>query len=813
MTNIFYDDSPLSRQKAGNKTVSSLDRFGRAELIEDLAREIGRSVSNDGSLVVSIEGPWGSGKTSAKNMLVESLNEFWSKTMREFHDSEGSPSVYPRLVNVEFDPWLFSGCNDVVVLMFSSIRNAIDEYLSKESAEQASSAKTIKAIGKAVGVISNPDKTGALKTISEGLQWVSDSLDPANKNAKPLIQARDELIRQLRMLPENYAIIVYIDEIDRLDDKDIATLFKALKSVGDLPHIVYVPVFDRQIVTSALDNVSQPGRGYEYLEKIVQIPIVLPEIPTDVVWSDFKKEVDSLSADGCKTTEQDHSACNLFKLNKHMFAKLESSLHDFKEYDPVSSEQPVKVESNPVRFYMDHKDYTPNKREGLIKDIINYQENKIDKDGFAFIEYNAGNIRNFIICNDDRQLDFISRNKKNLTDYIIKNEKQQSDFILNIKDNLAAYFKEDADSRQHFIEANKSEIIDFVIRDVDFMKAYVKTHSDIVADYFWDDLDALRDYIARHDEQVKAFICSRFWSKRASLNMHNSAINYFTENKRKLQSYITSCADMIAKCLVNRSTGINTNIQWKKFNKFIDINSNTFVELATGNQHILSDYISTKRGNINPDEHFFENYIAKYNKINGMGSVLKSYIEENAAPVSDQVTAELKNELEQSITRLEGKSSKRQLLESCVRPFVNSYRDMHRIINAFRIPALQLKNKVNLAELLYITAIKLYDHDFYEWIYQHRDDLVSKQPMLMRRSQDHDQYVSGELDDLPSQNQHPSDDVTDRRRIALSILFPEYQKMHFNAGNDCDDAAFVIDDSDNGISNESLFKKVFSAVD
>lgn len=273
MTNFFYDDSPLSRQKAGNHKVSSLDKFGRTELIKNLAHEIVESVSDNGSLVVSIEGPWGSGKTSAKNMLVESLNEFWSKEMQEFHDSEGSQGVYPRLVNVEFDPWLFSGCNDVVVLMFSSIRNAIDEYLAKESEEKASTVSKIKSAGKAIGVISNLDKTGTLKTISEGLQWVSDSLDPASKNAKPLIQARDELIRQLRMLPENYAIIVYIDEIDRLDDKDIAALFKALKSVGNLPHIVYVPVFDRQIVASALDNVSQPGRGYEYLEKIVQIPI------------------------------------------------------------------------------------------------------------------------------------------------------------------------------------------------------------------------------------------------------------------------------------------------------------------------------------------------------------------------------------------------------------------------------------------------------------------------------------------------------------------------------------------------------------
>lgn len=818
MTNFFYDDSPLSRQKAGNDTVSSLDKFGRTKLIKNLAHKIVESVSDNGSLVVSIEGPWGFGKTSAKNMLVESLNEFWSKEMQEFHDSEGSQGVYPRLVNVEFDPWLFSGCNDVVVLMFSSIRNAIDEYLAKESEEKASTVSKIKSAGKAIGVISNLDKTGTLKTISEGLQRVSDSLDPASKNTKPLIQARDELIRQLRMLPKNYAIIVYIDEIDRLDDKDIAALFKALKSVGNLPHIVYVPVFDRQIVASALDNVSQPGRGYEYLEKIVQIPIVLPEIPTDVVWADFKKEVDSLFADDYKTTRQNHSACNLFKLNKHMFEKLESSLLDSMKCDLIPSKQPVEVKSRPVRFYMHHKDYTPDKREELIKSIVNYQENKIEKDNFSFTEYNVDNICNFIICNDNRQLDFISHNKKNLTNYITKNKKQRFDFILNIKDDLAAYFKDDADSRRYFIKANKSEIVDFSTRNVDFLKDYTKTHSDAVANYFCDDFDVLRGYIVRHADQVKAFIYDEFLRNniRGAVDMPDSAVTYFIENKRSLQKYIIRNVDMIAECLVDVSTGIASLSyisEKEKFNKFIDANSDTLVELATDNQNILSNFISTKEGNINLNEHFFENYIEKCDKINGMDGVLKSYIEENAASVSKQVTMELETELDQSITKLEDKSSKRQLLESCVRPFVSSYRDMHRIINAFRIPALQLKDTVNLAELLYITAIKLYDHDFYDWIYQHRDDLVSKQPMLSGRPRDHDQYVIGELDGLPSQNQRPSDGVADRRRIALSILFPEYQKMHFNAGNDCDDVAFVIDGSDSGISNESLFKKIFSAVD
>ena len=58
-------------------------------------------------------------------MLEESLTECWANKRKHSNN-------YPRLINAEFDPWLFSGSNDVVSLMFSSIINAIDVYLPEE---------------------------------------------------------------------------------------------------------------------------------------------------------------------------------------------------------------------------------------------------------------------------------------------------------------------------------------------------------------------------------------------------------------------------------------------------------------------------------------------------------------------------------------------------------------------------------------------------------------------------------------------------------------------------------------------------------
>lgn len=287
--NAFDDDLPLSKQKAGNQSIANLDRFDRAKFIERLAGMISESVSNDGSLVVSLEGPWGFGKTSAKNMLAEALQNRWHEKRA---DEKG---CYPRLITVEFDPWLFSGSNDVVALMFSSIINAIEDLAAKQD-KQASMAAKFDTTKRVVDIAGNIDKTGFLKAISESLKWVSESMTPKDNNTKPLIQSRNELIRQLRLLPNDYAIVVYIDEIDRLDDGDIAALFKALKSVGNLPRVVYVPIFDREIIAAALGRVSQQGKGSQYLEKIVQIPITLPQISSEVVWKDFIYQIDAFTS-------------------------------------------------------------------------------------------------------------------------------------------------------------------------------------------------------------------------------------------------------------------------------------------------------------------------------------------------------------------------------------------------------------------------------------------------------------------------------------------------------------------------------------
>ncbi|WP_374937985.1 P-loop NTPase fold protein [Bifidobacterium pseudocatenulatum] len=64
--------------------------------------------------------------------------------------------------------------------------------------------------------------------------------------------------------------------MDRLADDEISALFRAVKSVGDLPNVIYVLLYDRHKVAAALAR-DQNDNGDKFLKKIVQVPIKVPE--------------------------------------------------------------------------------------------------------------------------------------------------------------------------------------------------------------------------------------------------------------------------------------------------------------------------------------------------------------------------------------------------------------------------------------------------------------------------------------------------------------------------------------------------------
>ena len=97
-------------------------------------------------------------------------------------------------------------------------------------------------------------------------------------------EQRKELEKKLAA--SNAAVVVLIDELDRVEDEDVRAVAQLVKAVGDIRGISYVVAYDPERVVDALGRGNRQDRertGSLYLEKIIQHPIPLrPLFENDV---------------------------------------------------------------------------------------------------------------------------------------------------------------------------------------------------------------------------------------------------------------------------------------------------------------------------------------------------------------------------------------------------------------------------------------------------------------------------------------------------------------------------------------------------
>ena len=255
------------------------DQYGRREYVRDLALALSR-FPGPGSLVVGIQGPWGSGKTSLKNMLVEQL------VAADFGKRKGK-NQEERAIVVEFEPWMYSGSGRLVSLLFRQISQTLS---GKSDVVKHAATKFVKSAAKVAPLIpSTAPVSGA--AIAKSFNSFAEALEPSSEDSELLSKRRRKLEGKLKKSATR--IVVFIDDLDRLMDDEVTDVMRAVKAVGDLPYMTYVLLYDRDSLTKSLDK-SCHDKGDEYLEKIVQVPIDLPEPIKETVMSRLKDKLASV---------------------------------------------------------------------------------------------------------------------------------------------------------------------------------------------------------------------------------------------------------------------------------------------------------------------------------------------------------------------------------------------------------------------------------------------------------------------------------------------------------------------------------------
>jgi predicted KAP-like P-loop ATPase len=72
-------------------------------------------------------------------------------------------------------------------------------------------------------------------------------------------------------------ILVVMDDLDRLTADEVRVVFQLIKANADFPNLVYLTLFQRDIVEQNLERLTS-GSGKDFLEKIVQVGFDVPPV-------------------------------------------------------------------------------------------------------------------------------------------------------------------------------------------------------------------------------------------------------------------------------------------------------------------------------------------------------------------------------------------------------------------------------------------------------------------------------------------------------------------------------------------------------
>lgn len=254
----------------GNSPINSFDEdlFNFKHYANKVKKIIQLNSSNSEPLTIGIYGKWGEGKTSFLNLLKNKIEHF---------DKDEKGKEY---LIYDFNPWRYSNEEEMLFDFFDGIAKKF--YVNKETSIQevgkliSKYSKYLKAI-KISATVGIPkmfnkkvefDVNEVFKALGEDLTGEKISLD----------FFKDKINERIKKV--NFKVVVFVDDLDRLDKNEIYTILKLIKLNANFDNFIFITTLDSEQVAKAIKDRygDELIDGYLFLEKIINIPIHLPKI-------------------------------------------------------------------------------------------------------------------------------------------------------------------------------------------------------------------------------------------------------------------------------------------------------------------------------------------------------------------------------------------------------------------------------------------------------------------------------------------------------------------------------------------------------
>ena len=224
------------------------DKFHRQNFAQQIADTIANK-EDENNIVIGVHGAWGTGKTTVLRFIRNRLETQHKQ----------------KIITIDFNPWRYNDEDKLLIGFFDKISNTLNLPLVRWD-EKVGKFATM--IGSIIGWFMGEGYGKIIQLIGLTLSTTE------------VRKFKDRVIEHLK--EKRRHIVIFIDDIDRLDKAEIQAVFRLVKLTADFPYTTYILAFDENIVADVLAeqylSTKNDNYGYSFLEKIVQVPIYLPQI-------------------------------------------------------------------------------------------------------------------------------------------------------------------------------------------------------------------------------------------------------------------------------------------------------------------------------------------------------------------------------------------------------------------------------------------------------------------------------------------------------------------------------------------------------
>ncbi|WP_066964773.1 KAP family P-loop NTPase fold protein [Rhizorhabdus dicambivorans] len=242
------------------------DKLGFRDVAARIATSVADRATEDG-FVIGIEGAWGSGKSSLLFLIGDELEKL---------PSESRPNL------IRFQPWLIGNRDALITSVFDELSRQLDQVAlgdgdaTRDSVTKAKAAKEalqnfltrLGQAGELIELAGEAPGFGWLKWIGKGAKAAGEA---AKKGEAPsLVELKDKLIVALRDLGQRF--VITIDDVDRLEPSEVIEILRLVRSVVDLPNVIYLLCYDIDILSHSIKKATRVKAVAATLKRLSNLP-------------------------------------------------------------------------------------------------------------------------------------------------------------------------------------------------------------------------------------------------------------------------------------------------------------------------------------------------------------------------------------------------------------------------------------------------------------------------------------------------------------------------------------------------------------